>query len=176
MLRQRLIEVKTAQNIDCRKNILAQIISTVFVFVSANHKQPPPSDDIYSSWVLYIAEVWVVAISILIYITLIPMVIRPNAMIMFFLSQWIMMTMSDNEDHFRVESMQQPPVAGHSTTSSSRCTNKLFKKEQKISFPSSKGPFDGAPIWTPLAAPKENCLVSCNQLCTPKAILIFRCS
>ena len=51
MLRQRLIEVKTAQNIDCRKNILAQIISTVFVFVSANHKQPPPSDDIYSSWV-----------------------------------------------------------------------------------------------------------------------------
>ena len=45
MLRQRLIEVKTAQNIDCRKNILAQIISTVFVFVSANHKQPSPSDD-----------------------------------------------------------------------------------------------------------------------------------
>ena len=86
------------------------------------------------------------------------------------------MTMSDNEDHFRVESMQQPPVAGHSTTSSSRCTNKLLKKEQKISFASSKGPFDGAPIWTPLAAPKENCLVSCNQLCTPKAILIFRCS
>ena len=51
MLRQRLIEVKTAQNIDCRKNILAQIISTVLIFGSANHKQPPPSDDIYSSWV-----------------------------------------------------------------------------------------------------------------------------